>query len=722
MINIRRHLDGGCSHIMRVAARELTRTRAHATLSLGSLPSQGGALMTDVALPITAVLPDILAALKNYRRVVIAAPTGSGKTTLVPQAILDSYSARDKGVIVVQPRRVACRSAARFIADARGVPLGGEVGYRVRFDDRTSSTTRLCFCTDGVLLRMLERAPHLPNIATVIFDEFHERRTSMDIALGVLQEAQRRHPMLMLVVMSATVDHERIAEYLACPIVTAAGRQYPVTVKHRGGQPTARELPDVVARTTAQLHRTASRGDILAFLPGKAEIDAVAHLLRERHAVTDAIILPFHGELPTSAQDRIFARAEQRKIVLATNVAETSITIPGITMVVDGGYERSARYDIELGADTLVTNRIPRASAEQRAGRAGRTGPGMCIRCWPEHMQLPERSPPEIQRSDLGGALLTLRAMGVRDISAFPFPDPPHRERIAAAEDLLTTLGALDAEGALTPIGWRMLDIPLSPRYARMVVEAERRDRHAVVALVAALLQCQPVFAPCSGGHMHPAQTFATDDASDCFTLLHAFSTAREHTFAPAWCEANGLLGSALVEAAQLYQRIVRTKQRTRSSRRGQSPARDVIRQCITAGLLDRVALRNTDGTYTLANGAIGTLDHASVVRDAQLIVAGSVRALRTPSLTGATVRIGDITAIDRVWLAQLAPKHHITERTIVERFPHTQTARIRTTERYRSIIFAEHESIIHMRDAQDASVRATKRLAPVVAALRKLG
>jgi ATP-dependent helicase HrpB len=441
------------------------------------------------SLPIDPVLPQIVQSLRFQSCIVLTAPTGAGKTTRVPPALFDAGLAGSAGVLLVEPRRLAARAAARRMALERGGRLGGEVGYQVRFDRQAGNATRILAVTPGLIPRFMARDPLLENIGIVIFDEIHERGLDSDLALGMVRLIQQTvRPELRIVVMSATLDTDRIATFLGrCPIITSKGRQFPVEIEHRP-RPDSRAWPAAIATAVRDLlDRT--NGDLLVFLPGMYEIRQAARQLELLARERDLAILPLHGDLPAEQQDAALSPQPLRKIVLATNVAETSVTIDGITGVVDTGLARSLRFDPALGLDRLEVMPISRASADQRTGRAGRTCPGVCIRLWTAsaHRARPEQTEPDIRRVDLAGTVLQLFALHETDVMRFPWPEPPRPEAVEAALTLLHRLGALDGD-ALTPLGQKLAELPIHPRLGRLLLEGHSRGIADRAALAAALL------------------------------------------------------------------------------------------------------------------------------------------------------------------------------------------------------------------------------------------
>ena len=481
-------------------------------------------------LPIDEVLPQIVAALRTSDAVVLRAPTGAGKTTRVPPAVLDNVVKGDGAVVVLQPRRITARACARRIAYELNVPLGGEVGYQVRFDRCMGRATRIQVVTEGIFLRMLQDDPFLESVATVVFDEFHERSLNSDLALAMTRRVQEMvRPELKIVVMSATLEAEPIARWLGgCPTVESRGRLHPVDISYledRRHRPIADRTADAVMQI---LDRTP--GDVLVFLPGVGEIRQTARRLEGLAAARNLAVLQLYGDLPAEKQDEVLGQVGRRKIVLSTNVAETSLTIEGVTAVVDTGLARSLSFDPHVGMDRLLLTPISQASADQRAGRAGRTQPGVCLRLWAErtHRQRPAAEEPEIRRLDLAGPMLELRVWGERDPAVFPWFEAPPAAAREQADALLNLLGAIDGKGNVTEIGRAMARLPVSPRLARMLLEGRRLDEAAAVALAAALLSERDPFG--RGDDAPPWRRVAAGgsdcDVSDRVAALEEFESS----------------------------------------------------------------------------------------------------------------------------------------------------------------------------------------------------
>ena len=443
-------------------------------------------------LPIHAVLDPLKAALGAGNTAVLAAPPGAGKTTVVPLALLDQPWLGDGKVLVLEPRRLAARAAADRMAATLGQQAGGTVGYRTRLQSRIGATTRIEVITEGVFTRMILDDPGLEGVGAVLFDEFHERSLDADLGLALARETQGLlREDLRLLVMSATLDVVGVSRLLdGAPVIEAEGRAFPVETRYLGRNP-AERLEEAVAGACLTALGEES-GSILVFLPGQGEIHRVSRLVKERLRLGDVDVTPLYGGLDRVEQDRAVAPAApgRRKLVLATSVAETSLTIEGVRVVIDGGLSRVPRFEPSSGLTRLATVKVSRSSAEQRRGRAGRTGPGVCYRLWEEEQTrgLVAHQRPEIQEADLTGLALDLARWGARSVEALALLDPPPTGAMAEARKVLTRLGALHADGGLSAHGMRLTKIPLSPRLAHMVAVASDRGDALTGARIAAVL------------------------------------------------------------------------------------------------------------------------------------------------------------------------------------------------------------------------------------------
>jgi ATP-dependent helicase HrpB len=471
------------------------------------------------SLPIDVELPAVLAAVRDAGAVILRAPTGAGKTTRVPPALIG-----EKGLVyLLEPRRVAARAAARRMAAEHDSPLGDRFGYHVRFDRKASKNTRVLAVTPGVLLQHLHADPYLESASCVVFDEFHERGVEADLVLGMVRLIRESvRPELNVVVMSATVDPGPISRYLGdCPVVTSEGRTFPVDVRYRPKRP-EQSWPEAAAGVVKQL-LPETPGDVLVFLPGLREIRQTADLLTG----IDAIVLPLHGDLPPEQQDRALQKLDRRKAVLATNVAETSVTVDGVTAVVDTGVARQVEFDPATGTDQLRIVPIARTNADQRTGRAGRQAPGVCVRLWNEveHRSRPEQLEPEIRRIDPAGPVLRVLSLGESDPLKFPWLDPPKPDAVAGAMTLLNRLG-LVVDGSLTSDGEVATTLPVHPRLARLLLEGPRLGVGRRAAHAAALISERDPFLREDGPpQFAPNRPPTESDLLDRVEALEVFET-----------------------------------------------------------------------------------------------------------------------------------------------------------------------------------------------------
>ena len=447
--------------------------------------------MGEVETPIAVLLPGIRATLASHSRLVLEAPPGAGKTTRVPPALLDCDWLGGQRIVMLEPRRLAARSAAAFMAEQRGEPVGHTVGYRIRFENRVSDATRIEIVTEGIFTRMLQADPGLDGVGAVLFDEFHERHLAADLGLVMARDVQASlRPDLRLVLMSATLDGERMARWFDAPHLTSKGRSFPVQIDH----PAPRSRETAMAQLIRLLPQALDEqpGDVLVFLPGQREIMQARRLLEDRRMEGNVLVLPLHGSLPLAEQRAALQPAEpgMRHVVLATNVAESSVTLPGIRTVIDLGLVREPRFDPRSGLTRLETVQISQASADQRAGRAGRVAPGRALRLWPQSRRLEADRRAEIEQADLSSLALELAAWGSGDLQ---WLTPPPPGALAQARELLAGLGALDDSGRITSLGRRMLETGAAPRLAAAICAAEKRQSGLMADLLALLESRSPL-------------------------------------------------------------------------------------------------------------------------------------------------------------------------------------------------------------------------------------
>ena len=543
-------------------------------------------------LPVTDALPDLLATLDARSNAVLVAPPGAGKTTLVPLALLGAAWRGDLRILMLEPRRLAARAAATRMSALLGEAVGQTVGYRTRLDSAVSAATRVEVVTEGLLVRRLQSDPGLDGVACVVFDEVHERGLDADLAMAFCLDLQRGlRPGLRLLAMSATADGARLAGLMDAPVVTSTGRMFAVEQRHASRDLAhVRDLAEAVARAVrAALAEHA--GDVLAFLPGMGEIRRAEQAL----AGCGALVLPLHGDLPPGEQDRALRQADGRRVVLATSIAETSLTVPGIRVVVDGGWRRTPRLDASTGLTRLDTVRISRAAAEQRAGRAGREAPGVAIRLWTaaRHRGLPAFDRPQIFESELSGLALDCAAWGAAP-EGLPFPDAPPAGALAAARELLRALGALDGDGRITPLGRAMARLGSHPRLAAMMLAADGPAEAALAADLAALLE-----------ERDPLGRAGSADVS-----------LRLAAIAHGAAEADRGVLSRIRQAAGQY----RGRLRTRAAPDGDAGA------LLAAAFPDRIAQRRGEpGSFRLSGGGGARLGAADRLAQARLLVVANL-------------------------------------------------------------------------------------------------
>jgi len=584
-------------------------------------------------LPVDAALGEIRAALDVHRAVVVTAAPGAGKTTRVPPALIDAGP-----VILLQPRRVAARAIARRIAEERGWSVGAEIGWHIRFERRFDASTRLLVATEGILTARLQSDPLLSDFRTVVLDEFHERSLHADLGLALARQAWLARDDLRIVVMSATIDASSVSAYLGgCPHVNVPARLHPLAIEYAPGERVA---------DRAWFEAGRANGCVLAFLPGAGDIRRAQDAIASRAAAEGIDVLPLHGSLEGAAQDAALRPSGRRRIVLATNIAETTLTVADVVTVVDGGLQKTARYDAERGIDRLETERITADAAEQRAGRAARVGPGRAVRLWDAADRLRPHREPDIARVDLAGAVLDLLAWGTdpRTFEWFTAPDPSRLDR---ALDLLQALGAA-SNGRATPLGRTLQRFPLHPRLARILVEA-RGAKEA--ALACAQLGERQAFPP------HPAATdcdLLTDEREVAAALPHAVRVAHD---------IGSLARAALADSWRPH------------------VTGDVLRRALLAGYPDRVCRRREPKSdrVLLSSGAGATLGRESGVIEAEFLVALDVQA--TSDSQEPRIRVAS--RVEREWLRP-------TNTEVLHRLDASGVVRAVERDRYGALVMRE--------------------------------
>jgi ATP-dependent helicase HrpB len=611
-------------------------------------------------LPIYELKPRIIESLTSLPRLILQAPTGSGKSTQVPQILLDEGLAGNGQIVILQPRRLPTRMLAARVAHERNVRLGEDVGYQIRLDNISTPKTRIRFVTEGVLLRQMIGDPHLAGVTVVIFDEFHERHLYGDIALARALEIQASiRPDLKIIVMSATLDTDLLEVHLRpCSVLTSQGRTFPVEIEYLKRE-TIDEPPwEIAADAFAQAPDDG--GDVLIFMPGAFEIGRTIQELKRSDF--KGVVFALHGDLSPRAQDAAVATYPERKIVVSTNVAETSLTIDGVTLVIDSGLAKIAKYDPHRGINTLITEKISRASADQRAGRAGRTAPGRCVRLWSERDQLGRRPQdlPEVKRLDLAEVLLTLKAAGVTNLERFGWIEMPDPNSLRRAVELLEDLGALERHnGKITALGRRMLSFPVHPRYSRMLLIADELGCVSTIALVAAITQERHLLKRSENQQMeHDRELLLGKEVeSDFFVLIRAWLYAQQHGADKA--RRLGIRYSIAQQIAPVFEQFVEIarSEGLNVEKKVDEFDAEALGKCLLVGFSDHLARRIDAGTLRcdLVHRRHGVLARESVVQKIPLFVAAEIREIqgRNDELI---VLLSQVTGIHEEWLRELFP------------------------------------------------------------------
>jgi pre-mRNA-splicing factor ATP-dependent RNA helicase DHX15/PRP43 len=636
-------------------------------------------------LPVYNFLHEIEEAIKSHQVIVIEGETGSGKTTQIPQFLTKlvilgttDKSQKTKMVACTQPRRVAAMSIAKRVAEEMDVELGQQVGYTIRFEDVTSSNTQLRFLTDGMLLQHAMSDPLLSNYSVIILDEAHERTLSTDILFGLLKEVMPKRPDLKVVVMSATLDAKKFQSYFdGAPLICIPGRTFPVEIFYTP-EP-ERDYLEAAVRTVVQIHICEEEGDVLLFLTGQEEIENACRQIRaeadtldpSKHGPID--VYPLYSSLPPQQQQHIFKDApgprfpggpKGRKVVVSTNIAETSLTIDGIVYVVDPGFSKQKVYNPRIRVESLLVSPISRASAKQRSGRAGRTRPGKCFRLYTEqsfNRDLEEQTYPEILCSEMSGVVLTLKQLGIDDLVHFDFMDPPAPETLMRALEMLNYLGALDDEGELTSLGQRMAMLPVEPQLAKMLIASNSYKVPQEVATIVAMLSVpDPFIRPKNDGKAadEAKNNFAHIDG-DHLTLLNVFHAYKLNNEDKDWCYNNYLNQRSLQAASNVREQLIRNMKRldmnTVSSVDIHSSEYYVnIRKSLVSGFFMQVGHKSSSGDYiTVKDNQVVHLHPSCVLDDKPEWVLYNEFVLTSRNYIRLSTRIrGE-------WLVEIAPHYY---------------------------------------------------------------
>ncbi len=613
-------------------------------------------------LPIYQVQPDILKALTGSNRLVLSAPTGSGKTTQLPQ-ILHAHNLIKGQIVVLQPRRLAARLVATRVAQEMNSPVAGLVGYQTRHDTRIGPDTKIRFVTEGLFLRQLSNDPGIARVGAVVLDEFHERHLATDTVLALVKQLQEaKRPDLKLIVMSATLDVAKVSAYLNAPAVESQGKMFPVNLHYLSSRST-RPVWETAADALSHLVNEEPEGDVLIFMPGAYEIRRTIETCASVRGPMPLSFFPLYSELPIPQQDAALGPCMNRKVIVSTNIAETSITIEGVRHVIDSGLARQNRFDPRRGINVLMVEPISQSSAQQRQGRAGRTAPGTCWRLWPanEHKSRPLHDDPEVKRLDLAEVVLQLRSMGMNDPAAFPWLEPPDAGSLARADALLKDLGAISPTGHLTPVGGEMAALPMHPRLSRVMVQARLQNCSVRAALWAAMISERDILL--KGAAKRYAEELGPDTPSDFDVLETAYFAALAHNFDPGRCQNIGVHAIACRELQRTHRLYldslgIRNPENLGPAKPGEALA---VIKALLAGFPDHVALRKSSGSNLacqLADNRKGELDPESAVKNAPLLLTVEVQEVGSGSGVNASVRTvcSLVSRLDPQWLIELFP------------------------------------------------------------------
>ncbi|KAL1787057.1 putative ATP-dependent RNA helicase DHX35 isoform X1 [Sigmodon hispidus] len=629
-------------------------------------------------LPVFKLRNHILYLVENYQTVVIVGETGCGKSTQIPQYLAEAgWTAEGRVVGVTQPRRVAAVTVAGRVADEKGAVLGHEVGYCIRFDDCTDPlATRIKFLTDGMLVREMMVDPLLTKYSVIMLDEAHERTLYTDIAIGLLKKIQKKRGDLRLIVASATLDAEKFRDFFnqnetsdpardTCVILTVEGRTFPVDVFYLQSP-----VPDYIKATVdtvVKIHQTEGDGDILAFLTGQEEVETVVSMLIEQARALARTgmkkhlrVLPMYAGLPSFEQMKVFERVSHsvRKVIVATNVAETSITISGIVYVIDCGFMKLRAYNPRTAIECLVVVPVSQASANQRAGRGGRNRSGKCYRLYTEDAfdQLPQSTVPEMQRSNLAPVILQLKALGIDNVLRFHFMSPPPAQSMVQALELLYALGGLDKDCRLTePLGMRIAEFPLNPMFAKMLLESGNFGCSQEVLSIAAMMQIQNVFVFPSNQKSQATRVhrkFAVEEG-DHLTMLNVYEAFIKHNKSSQWCQEHFLNYKGLVRAATVREQLKKLLVKFQVPKVSSEGDPDPVLRCIVSGFFANAARFHSSGAYRTIRD-----DHELHIHPASVLYAEKPPrwVIYNEVIQTSKYYMRDVTAIESAWLLELAP------------------------------------------------------------------
>jgi len=625
-------------------------------------------------LPVFKSRDSFLYLVENHQVVVVVGETGCGKSTQLPQFLMESGYASQEGKMigVTEPRRVAATTLATRVAEERNCSLGTTVGYSIRFDENFSrDVTKIKYLTEGILIRELMGDPLLNTYSAIILDEVHERTCQIDIIMGLLKKVLKRRRDLKLIISSATVDAEYIRDFFnrgkakkseIATILSIQGRHYDVDI-HYLTSPCA-DYVKGCAEVATKLHAKETAGDILIFLTGMDEVDSCVDILEKfsersgesRHGLK-MLVLPMYGALSPGRQLQVFRPAPRgsRKVIVATNIAETSVTIDGIVHVIDSCFVKQAWFNTETFTDSLIISEVSQASGEQRAGRAGRTAPGKCYRLCREEefLKLPLNTPPEIQRTDLASAILQLKALGIDNIVRFEFPSAPPSRNLICGMELLYALGAIDSNGDLTkPLGEQMAELPLPPTISKMLLSSGEMGCTKEIATIVAMLQVENIFAQGKSDKVKVLKRQFEVEEGDFLTLLNVFYAFEKQGLSKKWCNANALRYKALKRAGELREQLFKVLRRFEIPMTTTTD-KECVLKCIVMGLFPNAAYLHPSGQYKSIRGDVALKVHPMSVlyteRQPPYLIYNEINHTKH-------IYMRDVTSVDPVWLEVMAP------------------------------------------------------------------
>ncbi|MBI2108645.1 MAG: ATP-dependent RNA helicase [Parcubacteria group bacterium] len=610
-------------------------------------------------LPIFAHREEIVNAARENSVVIVVGETGSGKTTLLPRFLYESGIGEGGVIGITEPRRIAATSVARFVAEEMGSELGKVVGYQVRFDDRTDGETPIKFMTDGILLREFQVDPDLRKYSVIMVDEAHERSCNIDFILGLLKNLLKRRDDLTVVVSSATIDAEKFSQYFGgAPVIEVSGRMYPVDIVWADRDYSEETIACAISEKILNIHRTEAEGDVLVFMTGAKDIGEVVELLKQS-VVSNLMILPVHAGLSPEDQQKIFhSFPGKRKVVVATNIAETSITIDGIVYVIDSGFVKQKHFHPESGIESLDVVHHSQAGCNQRTGRAGRTGPGFCFRMYTEKNfnRRPLFTEPEIRRISLAGVVLLMESIGIENVADFDFIDPPDSEAFHEAYETLIALGAIKpGEKGLTDMGREMARLPLDPKIARMVLEAKKHGCVKNIATIAAFFSVRSVFPRPKDKEYEAdrAHTQFKNPKSDALTFLNAWKAYEESEFDRDWCFKNFLHSKSLWEAKNIREQLLSILERS-GVEITESEDKNVVMKSVAAGLAYNLFRHGSRHAYS---GVMRDLQEIFIHPGSSVFGFGSPTWMVASEIVETTKRFArTVSSVEAAWLPELAP------------------------------------------------------------------